>query len=220
MSLVLSALVTAATLRSPDLHWPAWFSFLPLFVVVRSLRPKLAALAGGLWGACLYSFLTAGATHECDAVSSAIAPSGRLLVLFIVVPTAYVGLAARPDWAIGFKLFTLALGWTLVEAVLHLCNPLGPHDGLLSSSQIEGLQFHWLARLFGYVSAAFLVACVNATLVTVLRGARLSFPSCRSWDGCPNAAGWHASRLVLAIQSWSIHQAYPRAPPSHVAPVC
>ena len=44
VSLVLSALLTAAALRLADQHWLAWFSFLPLFVVIRSLRP-LAALA-------------------------------------------------------------------------------------------------------------------------------------------------------------------------------
>ena len=37
VSLVLSALPTAAALRLPNQHWLAWISFLPLFVVVRSL---------------------------------------------------------------------------------------------------------------------------------------------------------------------------------------
>ncbi|MCH8243835.1 MAG: hypothetical protein IH897_14665, partial [Planctomycetes bacterium] len=176
VSLVLSALLTAATLRSPNLHWLAWFSFLPLFVVVRWLRPMMAALAGGLWGACLYSFLTAGAAPEVAAVSTAIAPSGRLLVLFIAIPTVYVGLAARPAWAIGFKLVMLALGWAMVEAVLHLSDASGPHEGLLTGSQGEGLHFHWLARLFGYVATSFLVACANASLVGVVIRARLRFP--------------------------------------------
>lgn len=54
--LVLSALLTTAALRVPDQHWLAWISFLPLFAVVRWLRPSVAVLAGGLWGACLYLF--------------------------------------------------------------------------------------------------------------------------------------------------------------------
>lgn len=219
MSLVLSALLTAATLRSPDVHWLAWFSFLPLFVAVRSLRPKMAALAGGLWGACLYSFLTAGAAPELYAVSTAIAPSGQLFVLFIVIPTVYVGLAARPAWAIGYKLFMLALGWTLVEAVLHLSNPSGPHDGLLTGSQGEGQHFHWLARLFGYVSAAFLVACANASLVGIVIRVRLIFPACKSPVGSPTVVGRLPSRVYFAIQSWTLRQAYPRAPPIQVATV-
>ena len=214
MSLVLSALVTAATLRSAELHWPAWFSFLPLLVAVRSLRPMMAALAGGLWGACLYSFLTAGAAPEVAAVSTAIAPSGWLFVLFIAIPAVYVCLAARPAWSIGFKLLTLALGWTLVEAVLHLSNPSGPQDGLLTSSQGEGLHFHWLARLFGYVFAAFLVACANASLVGFVVRARLRFPVCKSPFGSSAVVGRIPSQVNMAIQSWTLRQAFPRAPPT------
>ena len=71
VSLVLSALLTAATLRSPDLHWLAWFSFLPLFVALRSLRPMPAALTGGLWGACLYLFVAGGPANEVEALPPA-----------------------------------------------------------------------------------------------------------------------------------------------------
>ncbi len=179
----------------------------------------MAALAGGLWGACLYSFLTAGAAAEIDAVSTAIAPSGQLLVLFIVIPTVYLRLAARPAFAIGLKLITLALGWTLLEAVLHFHNHFGPHDGLLTGSQGEGLHFHWLARLFGYVSASFLVACANASLVGLVNRTHLRFPACKSPVGSPTVVRRLMSQLCLAIQSWTLRQAYPRAPPDSVATV-
>ncbi|MCH8253303.1 MAG: hypothetical protein IID36_12715, partial [Planctomycetes bacterium] len=75
VSLVVSALLTATALRLPDHHWLAWISFLPLFVVVRSLRPPAAALAGGLWGGCLYVFCSAIPTPTVDTVASAIAPA-------------------------------------------------------------------------------------------------------------------------------------------------
>ena len=57
---------------------------------------------------------------------------------------------------IGLELLTLALGWTLIEVVLHLHNPSGPHEGVLAGSQGEGPHLHWLARLVGYVSTACL----------------------------------------------------------------
>lgn len=245
VSLVFSALLTAVALRTPDYHWLAWISFLPLFVVVRSLgcsvtsrdgvrsrparvchrpvrsviamppgRPFIATLAGGFWGACLYLFSTAGPTPPVDTVVPAVGPSVWLLTLLIVIPSVYVGLAARRARAIGFNLLTLALGWTLVEAVLHLQSVCAPHEGLLTASQAEGPQFHWLARLLGYVSTALLVACANASLVGILSGARLRVPACPSLGGSPNIVGRIASKVVLAIQFWILGQAYPRAPPS------
>ncbi len=219
VSLVLSALLTVAALRLPDQHWLAWISFLPLFVVVRSLRPLAAALAGAFWGGCLYLFFTAGPTPTIDTVAPAIGSSAWLLALLIVIPAVYLGLAARPARAIGFKLLTLALGWTLVEVVLHLHNPSGAREGLLTGSVSEGLHLHWLARLLGYVSTAFLVACVNASLVGILSGAGLSFPAYRSLAESPKAVGRLASQIIPAIQSWTLRQAHPRAPPIPVATV-
>ena len=256
-SLVLSALLTAVALRSPDCHWLAWISFLPLFVAVRwlgcpvhsrgggqtgggcpvpsrgggrnrsarrsrdsspspTLRdgggPIAAALAGGSWGSCLYLFCSTGPVPV-------VSPSAWLLALLIVIPTVYVGLAAWPARAMGFNLLTLALGWVLIEAVLHLHNSSSPDDGLLTGWQAEGPHLHWLARLLGYVSTAFVVACVNASLVGILSSARLSFPAYRSLAGSPNAGALPRSQVVLAIQSWTFHQTYPRAPPVRVAAV-
>ena len=111
VSVVLSAALTAVVLRSPDHHWLAWISFVPLFVAVRWLRAPEAALVGGLWGACLGLFSAGGPMPV-------IALSAWLLALLIVIPAVYVGLAARPARAIGFNLLTLALGWTLVETVV------------------------------------------------------------------------------------------------------
>ncbi len=214
VSLVFSALLTATALRMPNDHWLAWISLLPLFVVVRSLRPLAALAAGGFWGGCLYVFLTIGAPSSVATEALAFVPSAWLFVLMIVIPAVYVGLAARPARAVGFSLLTLALGWTLIEVVLYVHNPSGPHDVLLSGSQGEGAQLHWLARLVGYVCTAFLAGCANASLVTIVSDARLRFPRCRSLGGSPNAVGWVPSQAVPAIQSWILRQAHPRAPPA------
>ncbi len=97
--------------------------------------------------------------------------------------------------------------------------PQVPKDLGHPASQDAGPHLHWLARLLAYVCTAFLVACANASLVTTLSIARLTFPACPSLATSPNAVGRLASQVVLAIQSWTLRQAYPRAPPIPVAAV-
>ena len=222
--LVPSALLTAMALRAPEYHWLAWISFLPLFVAVRSLRPLSAALYGGLWGACLYAFSTAGPMStegflgiRVGLTSPALVPSTWGLALLTVIPAVYAGLAALPGRAIVFRLLMLALGWTLVEAGLHFHRLLGPHDGPLTGLHAEGPYLHWLARLLGYVCTAFLVASVNVSLIGILTGARLHFPLCRSLVGVHNATWRIASQVILVIQSLAVRQAHPRAPPIQLA---
>ena len=56
VSLLLSALLTAVAVRSPDDHWLAWISFLPLFVAVllgthpNTSEPRASARADGWHG--------------------------------------------------------------------------------------------------------------------------------------------------------------------------
>ncbi len=220
LSLVVSALLTAAALRLPDQHWLAWISFLPLFVVVRSLRPFGATLAGGFWGGCLcvfwvYLFRSAGANPAIHLTATSLSASVLLLLtLLIVISGVCVGLATRRARAIGYKLLILALGWCLVEAVLHLYNLFGPHDGLLTGSQGGGVPIHWLARLLGYVGTAFLVACVNAVLIGMVSRVRLSFWGYRSFARSADIGKSVLSDTFLLIQSWTLRQANPRAPPA------
>ncbi len=61
--------------------------------------------------------------------------------------------------------------------------------------------------------AVFLAGCANASLVGILSDGRLSFPANRSLGGSPNAGARPPSQVVLPIQSWTLGQAYPRAPP-------
>lgn len=93
------------------------------------------------------------------------------------------------------------------------------YEGLHNGSQGEGPRLHWLARLIGYVATAFLVACANTSLVGIASGARLSFPAYMSFAGSPDAGVWLPSQVFLTIQSWTLRQTHPRAPPVQVAPV-
>ncbi len=78
------------------------------------------------------------------------------------------------------------------------------------------------ALAHGYCRSAFQAvsapaACANSSLVTVLSCARLSFPAYMLLGGSPNVGGWLPSQVGPAIQSWTLRQAYPRAPPIQVA---
>jgi len=211
LSLVLSALITTVALHSPDDRWVAWFCFLPLFIAVRLLSPTLAAMAGGLWGASLYLFTTASRTAVAEDFISV--SSVGMLALLIAIPAIYLGLAARPARAIGFRILTLALGWTLIEAVLHLYNNLGPQEGLLTGSQGEGLQLHWLTRLLGYVATAVLVASLNVSLVGFVSTACLNLPVLCLWAEPPEIGALSPPEFILLAFCCALRRVHPRAPP-------
>ena len=87
------------------------------------------------------------------------------------------------------------------------------HQGLLTGSVGEGRYVHWFARLLGYVCTAFLVACVNASLVGILCGALLRFPAHRSLAGSSNGGACPPSQMLLCVECWALRQTYPRGPP-------
>ncbi len=218
VALVVSALLSAAALRSPNCHWLAWFSFLPLFISIRLLRPAAAALSGAMWGACLYLFCTAVSMPCVPGIN----PSPTLLGSLILIPAVYAGLAALPARAIGFKLVTLALGWTLIEAVVHLhrfheLQPLSSLQGLLAGASDEGPHLHWFVRLLGCVCAAFLVACANESLAGILGVACLHLPASRSLAALFNVGASAISQTTSIVRSRIFCQAYPRAPPIMLA---
>ena len=187
---------------------------------IRPLRENgaPAALAGGFWGGCLYLFCSAGPARTIE-------PSAWLLALLILIPAVYVGLAARParcgtgkragllTVSSAINLLTLALGWTLIEAVLHIHHPTTGREGLLIGAPGEGVQLHWLARLLGYVCTAFVVACVNASLVGILSGARLRFPHQTCFVVLPKSRACPSSQSTLCFQLLALLQVYPRGPP-------
>ena len=95
-----------------------------------------------------------------------------------------------------------------------------PQLRLLVASQRNAADCYRFARLLGYVSTAFLMACANASLVGILSGARLSRPPCLSLRGSPTGVASFPSQRAPAFQPWTPRQARPRAPPSQVAVVC
>ena len=203
VSLMFSALLSAAALRNPALHWLAWVSLLPLFQVIRKRRPAVAAVAGGVWGLCLFGFAAVGP-------SPVIPPTLLSLILLSAAPAMYCGIGARVTRWIGFNPLVLGLGWVGVELAIR---PLGLPLGLMAGTQGGSALALWGGRLLGYVLIAFLVACFNASLIALL--------SCTHWLRPAKAAlsGWLPTEAftlpqpVFALQQLALHESSPRAPP-------
>lgn len=203
LALVVSAYGMARAIESPEHWWLGWVALLPLFASIRVLSPIQALLAGGLWGLSLFVSAVA-------ATNASIAPSATSLVLLCLVPALYTYLGARLTRQVGFSPYLLALGWVGVELALR---PLGLRHGLLAATQGDG----WIIRLFGslagYALVAFVVAYVNAVLLSVLSRVPVSTAGQRFVRGPSpplgrrfDLDGWHGLFHL-------IRPAQPRAPP-------
>ena len=210
LSLIGSAVLVALSIASPDHAWLRWSAFgglLPLFVAIRVLRPGRAMLCGALWGLSLYIFCVAVFnTGVSDALSS--------FALLIAIPAIYAYLAAKLTCWIGFSPFVLGVSWIGVELALE---PLGLHTGLLAGTQADGTLIHWLGGALGYVLVAFVVALINAALVSAL--ARVCVPIATPCYAVRSTE----SGTLLVPQTYScfpllvIPPSQPRAPPIPVA---
>ena len=78
---------------------------------------------------------------------------------------------------VGFSPYLMALGWIGVELALR---PLGLHHGLLAGTQADGgFVIRAIGSFSGYVVVAFLVAYINASLLSVLSEVRVSLSTPR-----------------------------------------
>jgi len=203
VALILSAALTAVSLRLSAAHWLAWVSLLPLFQAIRTLRRPMAAMAGGLWGVCLFLFAGHGPAPVIE-------PSVFSFAMLTTMPTLYAGLGALLTRRIGFNPLVLALGWVGVELAFR---PLGLPLGLLAGTQSGGPVAHWTGKLLGYVLVAFLVAVANASLLALLGRVRLGPARRRLRSDFSDATVLHLSQTSVFIQHPFLCRAGPRAPP-------
>ena len=203
MALAGSAYLMALAIESPKYVWLGWVTLLPLFYAIRVLSPVRAMFSGAFWGACLFLASVASGRTE-------IAPTLGSFALLSLIPGAYCHFGATLTRRIGFSPYLLALCWIAVEFGLR---PLGLNYGLLAGTQGDGFAIHVVGSFAGYVLVAFLVAWVNATLVSVLSEVRLSVTSHRL---IPKAAAVLKRLFVNELPSYLlhlIHASQPRAPP-------
>ncbi len=203
LSVIAGAYVMALAVESPKHWWLGWVTLLPLLLCIRVLSPFRAMLAGGVWGLSLFVF-SVGATE------TQIAPTLGSAVLLSVIPALYAYLGARQTRQVGFSPLLLALGWVGVEFALR---PLGLRHGLLAGTQGDGVVIGLLGSFAGYVLVAFLVAYVNASLLSVLTHMHGRIPSSRFVTRTGSPARPFFPLEVPGFLFRLIRPARPRAPP-------
>ena len=202
---VVSAIFMALAAGTENYFWLAWIGLLPLFFLIRILPPVTAALSGAVWGISIYLFSIAGLGHS-------LTPSPLFFIMLAVIPGLYALLCSWLTRLFGFNPLILAFGWILLEVSLE---PLGLKHGLLAGSHGEGTHLHWMCRLFGCASVAFIIACTNATiLVLVVFSTTILVGILRR----KTLAGISDSHASLLLQSSSCLQLLERRPGSPRAP--
>jgi hypothetical protein len=112
---------------------------------------------------------------------------------------------------IGFSPFLLGLGWMGVEFALR---PVGLQHGLLASTQDGNMLLGALGSFAGYVIVAFLVAYINAALLSVITHVQVSTSGLRYIRG---SAVVPQRIIIFDIPCFLDHVArpsQPRAPPA------
>ena len=210
LSLIAGAYLMAEAVASDGSAWLGCVTLLPLFVAIRACRPIHAGLCGALWGSSLYLF-------GVSAGDFGVSASPLLFALLTAIPAIYAYLGARLTRWIGFSPFVLGVGWMGVELALVA---LGLRTGLLAGTQDGGTLLHWVGGALGYVLVAFLVAYVNAALVSALAAARFRVPRPAWRIGSPDRGTRLVPQTVSCPSLLPIHAVQPRAPPAYPALGC
>jgi apolipoprotein N-acyltransferase len=198
-----SAFLMALAIASPSYWWLGWVTLLPLFLAIRVFTPLGASLCGGLWGGAL--FASAVALFDTPI-------QGDLLsfLLLCLIPASYAFVGARLTGRVGFSPLVLAFGWIGVELALA---PLGLRHGLLAGTQGDGVVVRVVGSFTGYALVAFLVAYVNASLLSVLSCVRLGSRGVRPLRGSGDGLRPFFPLDVIRDLTSLLRRLQPRAPP-------
>jgi hypothetical protein len=157
MVICLSALLLAASPSSSLRLLPVCMGLISLFAAIRSQPLPLTIILGAWWGCCLYVF-----SFVCD--NSVIPCSLTGACVSIVMPALCAALGKIFVLRYGYYPLALALGWVVFEFAL---TRLGTARSIpLSETGINPI-LCVIADFLGYGFIGFLVAYVNAALVSV-----------------------------------------------------
>ncbi len=203
LSIAVSAASVALAIGSSQLQGLILVALVPLLLFVLRRTPSRAASCGAIWGVCLWIACRGG-------LGPTLASPWAALILLTVVPGAYAGGGAILTRWIGFSPLVLGVAWMGVEVAL---DPVGLRLGLLGATLEQGLLAQTLGSAFGYVLVAFVVAYINAILVSVFDRVR----TLSSGTHPPSSSGDRPR--VVEPQTRPIHShiacnpSQPRAPP-------
>ena len=127
-----------------------------------------------------------------------------------MVPGIYAYLGARLTRWIGFNPFVLGVAWMGVELAL---GPAGLRTGLLAAAHEDGTFVHWVSEALGYVLVGFLVALVNASLVSVLSAACWTVLPARHRVPSGDVGASLPPQTFFSHPLLAIRASQPRAPP-------
>ncbi len=204
LTLAASAVLMAFAIESPRLWWLGWITLLPLLQAARSLRPVQGLVAGCLWGAMLF-------VSAVSLTQTGIQPTVYSLGLLSLIPGLYVYFGAKLTRQIGFSPYLLALGWIGVEFCLR---PVGFEHGLLAGTQGDGVLIRVVGSFAGYAIVAFLVAYINASLLSVLHEVRCCLALPRLIASSADAPARLITTDTPYVSSYMFRISLPRAPPN------
>ncbi|UCG33975.1 MAG: hypothetical protein JSU68_04925 [Phycisphaerales bacterium] len=200
--LAAGAIAVGASIGLAGWGWLCWVGLLPVFLAIRIVRPGAAMMAGGLWGGSLFVTLA--------FLGDGIPLTLRSLGLMVVIPALYCGSGVCVTRRVGFNPLVLGLGWVGVELALGW---LGLCRGLLTGAGSQGPVIAVAGRVLGYACAAFLIAYLNALLVSLAADLRLTGSEPREVAagddgralGLLDDSAWCPIPIICSMQ--------PRAPP-------
>ena len=204
LSLAVSATFMALAIEAPQHFWLGWISLLPLLQAARALSPLGAFGAGSFWGASLFAASAAMGSNNIEFGVSSLA----ILTLGSALYACFGALLTR---RVGFSPYLMALGWVGVEFCLR---PVGLEHGLLAGTQGDGMLIRVAGSFAGYFIIAFLVAYINASLLSVLHKVTGSCTSLRRVSSASGPIGRLLSLVTPFIPSRVLCVSQPRAPPA------
>lgn len=205
LSLAISAILMALAIEVPEHFWLGWITLLPLLQIARVCSPGVAFGAGSFWGASLFVASAAMGSNNIDLSTASLA-------ILVLGPALYSSFGAWLTRRVGFSPYLMALGWVGVELCLR---PVGLEHGLLAGTQGDGMLIRVAGSFAGYFLVAFIVAYINASLLSVIHKVT---GSCSNLRRVSTASG-RMSRFVLLetpfVPSRVLCVSQPRAPPAH-----
>lgn len=176
---------------------------MPLFLAIRFLTPFRAMFCGALWGFCLNAFLISGYGQTTTPLADSFA-------LLIMIPAIYAFAGSQFTRRIGFSPLLLAFGWVGVEFALR---PLGLGYGMLATTQENGGILQVVGGPLGYLFVAFLIALINAKLLSFVNDARFKTGKAILLLRSGEPRAWVSSRSCPGILVFAADSFRPRGPP-------